>query len=102
VFVPLQLTGYDELTICVRCLCTPYDPMSPRPKNLQAVSTIRTEIETLQSSLYRIFELRILRKNFGPVQNKGGSWRIRMNYEMNELIENADTVRFIKSKKEQS
>ena len=45
----------------------------------------------------RIFERRILRKIFGPVQNADGSWRIRMNYELNELIENANIVRFIKS-----
>jgi len=31
-------------------------------------------------------------------QNEDGSWRIRMNYEPNELIENADLVRFIKSR----
>ena len=47
----------------------------------------------------RIFERRVLRKNFGPVQNEDGSWRIRMNYELNELIENADIVRFIKSRR---
>jgi len=46
----------------------------------------------------RIFERRILRKIFGPVQNEDGSWRIRMNYELNELIGNADIVRFIKSR----
>ena len=28
----------------------------------------------------RIFERRILRKIFGPVQNEDGSWRISMNY----------------------
>jgi len=28
----------------------------------------------------RIFVRKILRKIFGPVQNKDGSWRIRMNY----------------------
>jgi hypothetical protein len=33
------------------------------------------------------------------VQNEDGSWRIRMKYELNELNENADTVRFIKSKR---
>jgi hypothetical protein len=33
-----------------------------------------------------IFECRILRKILGPVQNEDGSWRIRMNYELNELI----------------
>jgi hypothetical protein len=47
----------------------------------------------------RIFEHRILRKIFGPVQNEDGSWRIRMNYELNRLIENADIVRFIKSRR---
>jgi len=47
----------------------------------------------------RIFESRILRKIFGPVQNEDGSWRIRMNYELNELIGNADRKRFIKSRR---
>jgi len=47
----------------------------------------------------RIFERRILRKIFGPVQNEDGSWRIRMNYELNKLTENADRVRFIKSRR---
>jgi len=36
---------------------------------------------------------------FGPVQNEDGSWRFRMNYELNELIEKADIVRFIKSRR---
>jgi hypothetical protein len=47
----------------------------------------------------RIFERKILRKIFGPVQDKDGSWRIRMNHELNELIRNADIVRFIKSRR---
>jgi hypothetical protein len=47
----------------------------------------------------RIFERRILRKIFGPVQNEDGSWRIRINYELNKLIENADIVRFIESRR---
>jgi len=33
------------------------------------------------------------------VQNKDGFWRIRMNYELNDLIKNADKVRFVKSKR---
>jgi hypothetical protein len=45
-------------------------------------------------------ERRILIKIFGPVQNEDGFWRIRMNYELNELIGNADTVRFIKKPEE--
>ena len=47
----------------------------------------------------RIFERKILRKIFGPVQDKDGSWRIRMNHKLNELIGNADNVRFIKSRR---
>jgi hypothetical protein len=47
----------------------------------------------------RIFESRILRKIFGPVQNEEGSWKISKNYELNELIGNADIVRFIKSRR---
>jgi len=33
------------------------------------------------------------------VQNEDGSWRTRLNHELNELIENADIVRFIKSRR---
>jgi len=47
----------------------------------------------------RIFERKILRKIFGPVQDKDGSCRIRMNHELNELIRNAGIVRFIKSRR---
>jgi hypothetical protein len=35
----------------------------------------------------------------GPVQDENGIWRIRKNYEMNELIRNADISRFIKSRR---
>jgi hypothetical protein len=47
----------------------------------------------------RLFERRILRKIFGPVQNEDGLWRIRMNYELNDLIKSADIVRLAKSKR---
>ena len=40
----------------------------------------------------RIFECRILRKIYSPVQNEDGFWRIRMNCELNVLIKNADIV----------
>ena len=47
----------------------------------------------------RILEHRILRKIFGPVQNEDGIRRIRMNYEPNDPIKNADIVRFVKCKR---
>ena len=46
----------------------------------------------------RIFERKILRKIFGPVEDENGIWRIRKNHELNELTGNADIVRFIKSR----
>jgi hypothetical protein len=33
------------------------------------------------------------------VQNEDGSWRIRMNYELNKIIEKADIVRFKNSRR---
>ena len=59
---------------------------------------IRKEMNRDEQHL-RIFERRILRKIYGPVQNEDGSWRVRMNYELNELIGYAEIVRFIKSRK---
>jgi hypothetical protein len=41
----------------------------------------------------------MLWKIFGPVQDRGGSWIIRMNHELSELIGNADIVRFIESRR---
>jgi hypothetical protein len=47
----------------------------------------------------RVFERRILRKIFGPVQNEDRFWRIRMNHELNVLIKNADIVGYVKSRR---
>jgi hypothetical protein len=56
-------------------------------------------LTTRDEQYLRILEHRILRKIFGPVQNEDGSWKIRMNHELNELTENADIVKFIKSRR---
>ena len=58
-----------------------------------------TDRDEQDEQYLRIFERRILRKIFGPVQNEDGSCIIRMNYELNKLIENADIVRFIKGRR---
>jgi len=39
----------------------------------------------------------MLRKIFGVVQDENGTWRIRKNHELNELIGSAGIVRFIKA-----
>jgi hypothetical protein len=44
----------------------------------------------------RIFERKIVRKIYGPI-NEGESWKIRTNKEIEDKLEGADTVKFIKS-----
>jgi hypothetical protein len=69
---------------------------------IRPVVTYRCEARTLTTGdeqHLRILERKILRKIFGLVQDKNGSWRIRMNYELNELIGHADIVRLIKSRR---
>jgi hypothetical protein len=44
----------------------------------------------------RIFERKIVRRIYGPI-NEGESWRIRTNKEIEDVLEGADIVKFIKS-----
>jgi hypothetical protein len=46
-----------------------------------------------------IGSVKSLRKIFDPVQDRDGSWRIRTNHELSELRGNADTVKWIKSRR---
>ena len=68
---------------------------------IRPVVTYWSEIWTLTAKYennLRIFERQILRKIFGPV-NINNVWRIRNNMEINNLIEGADIVRFIKAQR---
>jgi hypothetical protein len=100
------LSGY-------RCYCAYGKLMKSRALNrssklkiykclIRPVVTYGCEVWTLTNrdeQYLRIFERRILRKIFGPVQNEDGFWRIRTNYKLNDLIKNAYIVRFVKSKR---
>jgi hypothetical protein len=44
----------------------------------------------------RIFERKIVRRIYGPI-NEGESWRIRTNKEIENILEGADIVKFKKS-----
>jgi len=55
------------------------------------------KLETMEQEK-RIFERHILRKIFGPV-NIDNIWRIRNNMEIDNLIEGADIVRFIRAQR---
>ena len=45
------------------------------------------------------FERKILRRIFGPVVQQDGTWRIRMNLELDTLINSENIVKFIKSQR---
>jgi hypothetical protein len=45
----------------------------------------------------KIFERKILRSMYGPVQDTNNEWRVRKNQEIEALIKEENIVRFIKS-----
>jgi hypothetical protein len=46
-----------------------------------------------------IFERKILRKIFGPTKESNGLWRIKTNEELDDLIQQQNVLRFIKSQR---
>jgi hypothetical protein len=67
---------------------------------IRPVVTYGSETWTLAKSdenLLGIFERKILRKIYGPIQ-EGGTWRIRNNEELNRVI-NGEDVRVIKAQR---
>jgi endonuclease/exonuclease/phosphatase family metal-dependent hydrolase len=68
---------------------------------IRPVATYACETWTLtdgDANRLLVFERRILRRIFGPVGENGG-WRIRSNRELEELVGNANIVRFVKSQR---
>jgi hypothetical protein len=47
----------------------------------------------------RVFERRVLRKIYGPTLDKDGTWRIKTNEELENLIKKKNIVTFIKSQR---
>jgi hypothetical protein len=46
-----------------------------------------------------VFERKILRKLFGPTKKKDGSWRIKTNIELDELIQHRNIINYVKSQR---
>jgi hypothetical protein len=68
---------------------------------IRPVVTYGSETWTLTKSdenLLRIFERKIMRKIYGPIQ-VGDTWRIRNNEELNRSIKGEDIVKFIKAQR---
>jgi hypothetical protein len=49
-----------------------------------------------ETNALRIFERKIVRRIYGPI-NEGENWRIRTNKEIEDILEEADNVKFIES-----
>jgi hypothetical protein len=68
---------------------------------IRPVVTYGSETWTLTKSdknLLRIFDRKILRKIYGPIQERD-IWRIKNNEEMNRVINGQDIVIFIKAQR---
>jgi len=44
-----------------------------------------------------VFERNVLGKIFGPTKERGGTWRIKTNDELDELIRHKDIINHIKA-----
>jgi len=45
----------------------------------------------------RVFERKILKRIFGPVKERDGTWRIKTNEELKRLIDNKNIINYIKA-----
>jgi len=46
-----------------------------------------------------VFERKTLRKTFGPTKKKDGSWRIKTNMELDQLIQHRNIINYVKSQR---
>lgn len=67
---------------------------------MRLVKTYGCEGWTLvNSDMMRVFERKILRKIFCPIQDGDEIWRIRMNHEWNQLTQGIDIVRLVNAER---
>ena len=46
-----------------------------------------------------VFERKVLRKIFGPTKERDGTWRIKTNHELDELIRHKNITNHIKAQR---
>jgi hypothetical protein len=44
-----------------------------------------------------VFERKVIRRIFGPTKERDGTWRIKTNDELNELIRHKNVINYIKA-----
>jgi len=54
--------------------------------------------ENIKTKL-RVFERKVLRRIYGPPKEKGGTWRIKSNEELNRLTGNKNIINYIKAQR---
>jgi len=54
--------------------------------------------ENIKTKL-RLFEMKVLRRIYGPTKESDGTWRNKSNEELNRLIGNKNIINYIKAKR---
>jgi hypothetical protein len=55
--------------------------------------------ETIKKNKLMVFERKVLRRIFGPTKERDGTWRIKTNNELDELIRNKNIINYIKAQR---
>jgi hypothetical protein len=69
---------------------------------IRPIAVYGCETWVLKDSIIRIlsvFEREILRKIFGPTEENNGTWRIKTNKELDELIKHRNIINYVKSQR---
>jgi hypothetical protein len=68
-------------------------------KIIYILSSVTRVLKETSMQKPMIFERKILRKIFGPTKESNVLWRIKTNEELDDLIQQQNVVRFIKSER---
>jgi hypothetical protein len=63
---------------------------------LKILKYLSIYLETIRSKLM-VFERKVSRRIFGPTKERDGTWRIKTNDELNELIRHKYIINHIKA-----
>jgi len=67
---------------------------------IRPIVTYACEVWVLKEAIKNklmVFERKVLRKIFGPTKERDGTWRIKTNDELGELIRHKNTINHLKA-----